>query len=88
MIARCTLRGTGDVRFPALVGTLLGWALTPPAMWLLGYHLGLGVVGGWLGLCVEITLGALIFWLRLERLGWQASAVRTRAIREAAATRA
>ncbi len=86
MIARCTLRGTGDVRFPAVVGTLLAWALTPPAMWFLGYHLGLGAVGGWIGLCAEIIIGALIFWWRVERLGWQGAAMRARAIRAAAAS--
>lgn len=85
MIARCTLRGTGDVRFPAVVGTLLAWALTPTSMWLLGYHLGLGVVGGWIGLCAEIIIGALIFWWRVERQGWQGAAVRARSIREAVA---
>jgi MATE family multidrug resistance protein len=85
MIARCVLRGTGDVRFPAVVGTLLAWALTPPAMWLLGYQLGLGAVGGWLGLCAEIVVGAVIFWARLERQGWRAASARARAIRRAAA---
>ena len=85
MIARCTLRGTGDVRFPAVVGTLLAWALTPTSMWLLGYRLGLGAVGGWIGLCAEIIIGALIFWWRVERQGWQGAAVRARSIREAVA---
>jgi MATE family, multidrug efflux pump len=70
MAARGALRGTGDVRFPALIGALLSWGLTPPLMWLLGYRMGLGAAGGWIGLCFEIVLGAGIFWWRLEKDGW------------------
>jgi MATE family multidrug resistance protein len=67
MVARATLRGTGDVRFPAIVGVITSWALTPPLTWLLGYRLGLGAYGGWVGLTCEIVAGALILWWRLER---------------------
>ena len=70
MAARAALRGTGDVRYPALLGVLLSWGLTPPLMWLLGYQMGLGAAGGWIGLCFEIILGAALFWWRLERGGW------------------
>jgi Na+-driven multidrug efflux pump len=44
-------------------------------MWLLGYHFALGALGGWLGLCAEIIVGALILWVRLERRGWKAAAI-------------
>ena len=71
IIGRFALRGTGDVRFAALVGVLGSWACTPPAMWLLGYQLGMGVVGGWVGLCVELLVVAALFWWRLERGGWR-----------------
>ncbi len=70
LAARGALRGTGDVRFPAWVGGLLSWGLTPTMMWLLGYQLGFGAAGGWIGLCLEIGLGAGVFWWRLERGGW------------------
>lgn len=81
-IAGGALRGTGDVRFPAVVGTVTGWALNPPAMWLLGYRLGLGAVGGWIGLCAELVIVAAVFVWRLERGGWRAAALRARALRE------
>ncbi len=48
-VARSVLRGTGDVRTPAVVGALAAWAATPPLTWLLGFRLGLGAIGGWLG---------------------------------------
>jgi MATE family multidrug resistance protein len=85
MVARSALRGAGDVRYPAVVCVLVSWASTPPLMVLLGYQMGLGAVGGWIGLCVEICVGAAILWWRLERSAWRSAAARTRAEREAAA---
>jgi MATE family multidrug resistance protein len=78
IVARCILRGVGDVRFAAVVGVLTAWAMTPPLAWLLGWRMGLGAFGGWLGLCGECIVGALIVWHRLQRRGWLVSAVETR----------
>jgi len=46
--------------------------------------LGLGAVGGWIGLAVEIVVGALLFWLRVWRGGWRPAAAAAR--REIAGT--
>jgi MATE family multidrug resistance protein len=74
IVARGVLRGVGDVRFAAVIGVVTAWLLTPPLTWLLGYRAGLGAFGGWLGLCGEIIVGALILWHRLQRRGWQVAA--------------
>jgi MATE family multidrug resistance protein len=74
ILARSVLRGTGDVRFCAWVGIFFAWIMTPPLTLLLGYHYGLGALGGWLGLTLEIYLTAVIFWRRLQGGGWHASA--------------
>ena len=60
VVARGVLRGTGDVVWPAWVGILTAWVATPPLTWLLGWHFGLGALGGWIGLCAEIIVGAAI----------------------------
>jgi len=86
IISRSVLRGTGDVRYPAVVGTVAAWMLTPPAMWLLGYRLGMGALGGWIGLCAELMLTAALFWLRLERGGWRAATAQAREIRQDASS--
>ena len=78
VIARGALRGTGDVQVPAVIGITTAWLLTPPMMWLLGYRLGMGALGGWLGLCGEIILAAVILWWRLAGNGWQMAANRSR----------
>lgn len=79
VVARGVLRGTGDVRYPAVIGILSAWSLTPPLCWLLGHELGLGAFGGWIGLSAEIMAAAGLFWWRLVRRGWQRSAARSRA---------
>jgi MATE family multidrug resistance protein len=79
VVAEGVLRGTGDVRYPAVVGVIASWALTPPLTWLLGDWAGLGAAGGWIGLCAEITVGAALLWRRIARDGWRASAERAAA---------
>ncbi len=79
VVARCVLRGTGDVRYPAILAVSIAWVLTPTSTWYLGIHLGFGAVGAWLGLCAEIMLGAGLLWWRLERGGWQPLARESRA---------
>jgi MATE family multidrug resistance protein len=74
VIARGVLRGASDVRFAAAIGIATSWLTTPPLAWLLGIRLGLGAVGGWLGLAIEIVVGACLFWLRVYRGGWRRAA--------------
>ncbi|HMJ13180.1 MAG TPA: MATE family efflux transporter [Polyangiaceae bacterium] len=74
IVARSVLRGTGDVRFPAVIGVCTAWLCTPPLTYLLGMRLELGAVGGWLALCLEIMLGAAVLWWRFERGAWKAAA--------------
>ena len=78
VIARGVLRGASDIRFAAVVGITTSWLTTPPLTWILGMHLGLGVVGGWIGLAFEIVVGAILFWLRVWRGGWRPAAARAR----------
>jgi multidrug resistance protein, MATE family len=79
IVARAILRGVGDVRFAAVVGVVTAWLLTPPLTWLLGRRAGLGAFGGWLGLCGETILCAIVLWHRLQRGRWRAAAEETRA---------
>lgn len=70
IVARAVLRGTGDVRVPALLAIGSGWAFVPGLTWFWGIHHRFGAVGGWLALTVDISVGALLFWWRLGRGHW------------------
>lgn len=78
VIARGILRGASDVRYAALVGIATSWLTTPPLTWALGVGCGLGAVGGWIGLAVEIVVGASLFWWRVVRGGWRPAAAAAR----------
>jgi len=78
VIARGVLRGTSDVRYAAILGIATAWLTTPPLTWLLGVEWGMGVVGGWIGLALEILVGAALYWLRVYRGGWRPAAAAAR----------
>jgi MATE family multidrug resistance protein len=78
VIARGVLRGAGDVRYAAIVGTVTSWVTTPPLAYLFGIVLGMGAVGGWIGIATEIVVGAGLFWLRVWRGGWRGAAAASR----------
>ena len=78
IICQCVLRGVGDVRYPAMVGIVMSWVFTPPLMWLLGYKMGWGALGGWVGLCIEVIVGTLILARRLGRGDWVNAADKSR----------
>jgi MATE family multidrug resistance protein len=76
LVARGVLRGTGDVRYVALVGTVVAWGCTPPMTFLLGYWAGWGAYGAWVGLCGEVALATYVLWRRLSGSGWQKASAR------------
>ncbi|MEP7053115.1 MAG: MATE family efflux transporter [Pseudomonadota bacterium] len=70
IVSRAVLRGTGDVRVPALAAVCSGWLFLPGLTWFWGMHHGLGAVGAWLALTVDICVSGLFFWWRLRRGDW------------------
>lgn len=72
------LRGTGDVRAVALVATVTAWVFTPPLTAVLGGWAGLGAVGGWAALCIEVVVGIGILLHRLATGAWLPAARRVR----------
>jgi len=77
-IARGVLRGAGDVRVPARLGVLCAWLTTPPSAYFLGRVMGMGALGGWIGLSVEIIVLAALCWRRLARGDWKPLAEKSR----------
>ena len=79
IVSRGILRGTGDVRFPAIVGIITSWSALPVSAWFLGFYLGFGALGAWIGITLETSVGAAILWWRLASGGWKIAAARSRA---------
>ncbi|MCY1021697.1 MATE family efflux transporter [Pyxidicoccus sp. MSG2] len=75
-VATGVLRGTGDATVPALSGIVTAWLGAPLLMWLLGYRLGWGVAGGWLGLLIENVACASFLGFRLWSGGWRRAPTR------------
>lgn len=67
------LRGVQDTRVPMILAALSYWAVGVPASYVLGFPLGLGGVGVWLGLAVGLALAALFMMVRFW--GWSAQGV-------------
>jgi MATE family multidrug resistance protein len=59
------LRGSGDTRTPMLANLGAYWFLGLPLAYVLGFKLGWGALGVWLGLCLGLIIigsGLLAFW--------------------------
>jgi putative MATE family efflux protein len=65
------LRGAGDTRATMLITTLTTWGLRVFAGWVLGIALGLGLVGIWLGWCLDFIVRATLVALRFRAGRWK-----------------
>ena len=69
VIALGLLRGVQDTRQPMIIAALSYWAVGIPASYVLGFPLGLGGVGIWLGLVAGLACAGVLLMLRF----WRAS---------------
>ena len=61
------LRGVQDARVPMLLAAVSYWVVGVPASYVLGFPLGLGGVGVWLGLAFGLALAAVLMMWRFWR---------------------
>lgn len=75
-----SLRATGDARFPILMGAVSMWGVAVPLAWLLGLHLGWGLVGVWIAFTCDEWVRGLSMYARWKSRVWErhAHAVRAR----------
>ncbi|MFV0386506.1 MATE family efflux transporter [Paracoccus sp. (in: a-proteobacteria)] len=68
------LRGVQDTRVPMWAAGFSYWCVGMPVAWVLGFGLGLGPAGLWMGLCAGLTVAAGLlmrrFWRGLLRGDW------------------
>lgn len=66
--AAAALRGIGDTKVPMVIALAGYWVVGIPTGWCLGFPLGLGGTGLWLGLAAGLAFAALFLCLRFSRL--------------------
>ena len=74
VIALGFLRGVQDTRVPMWIAGFSYWVVGMPVAWALAFPLGFGPAGLWLGLCVGLTVAAVLlmrrFWRGHARGDW------------------
>ncbi|MER2998919.1 MATE family efflux transporter [Pontibacter populi] len=65
------LRGLEDVRVPGVISLIAYWVIGLPVGYVLGFKLGFGVNGVWLGLLAGLSVAALLLFLRFKKLSNQ-----------------
>jgi multidrug resistance protein, MATE family len=67
VVALSALRGMADVRIPALTAGVSYWLVALPLGYILGFPLGRGALGIWIGLAVGLATAAFLLMLRFHR---------------------
>ncbi len=70
MTAQGSLNGSGDTRFVMISSVLTAWLVKLPIGWALALPFGLGAMGAWCGLTVEIVVLSGICWMRIRGTAW------------------
>jgi Na+-driven multidrug efflux pump len=66
-----SLRATGDARFPVLMGMCSMWGVAVPLAWLLGLHLGWGLIGIWIAFTCDEWVRGLSMYARWKSRVWE-----------------
>lgn len=66
-----SLRAAGDVNFPVLIGVLSMWGVSVPLAYILGIHLGLGLIGIWIAFLVDEWLRGIFMLWRWRQGKWR-----------------
>lgn len=70
MVLRNGIRGAGDTTWVLIITFVSCYGLRLPLAWYFGVHLGKGLSGIWMGLCIELAARGLLFLARFLHGGW------------------
>ncbi|RCW69714.1 MATE family efflux transporter [Saliterribacillus persicus] len=65
-----SLRATGDVKFPVVIGILSMWGVSVTFAWFFGLFLGLGLIGVWIAFIADEWLRGLFMLQRWKSKVW------------------
>ncbi|WP_276353049.1 MATE family efflux transporter [Cohnella caldifontis] len=75
MVIINSLRAAGDARFPVLMGVFSMWGVSVPLSYLLGVHLGIGLLGVWIAFALDEWLRGVLMLLRWRSRVWEKKAL-------------
>lgn len=67
-----SLIAVGDVKTPTIVGITFQWAVAFAGAYLLGYQMGMGLVGVWIAMAADECIRGLIFVVHFKKERWKA----------------
>ncbi|MGN1387214.1 MAG: MATE family efflux transporter [Bacillus sp. (in: firmicutes)] len=65
-----SLRATGDVKFPVIVGIMSMWGVAVSLSYILGIHFGLGLIGVWIAFALDEWLRGILMLKRWKSKVW------------------
>ncbi len=66
-----TLRATGDVFYPLVVGICFQWAVAVGVAWAFAIPFGWGLIGAWVGFSLDENLRGIVLMRRWHSQGWR-----------------
>ena len=71
IFAGSTLRATGDVVYPFVVGVVFQWTIAVGLSYVIGIPLGYGLVGMWIGFALDENVRGVILLRRWRSGKWR-----------------
>lgn len=71
IFAGSTLRATGDVVYPFVVGIIFQWSIAVGLSYVIGIPLGYGLVGMWIGFALDESIRGIILVRRWQSGKWR-----------------
>lgn len=72
-----SLRASGDVLFPTILGICSMWGISVVFAWLLGIHFGLGLIGVWIAMASDEIFRGIVVIIRWIKGSWRGKRVIT-----------
>lgn len=66
------MRGAGDTKTPMYIGGIGLWGIRIPLSFVFSQGLGLGIVGVWLAMTLDLVIRFILTFIRYRRIKWQA----------------
>lgn len=71
IFAGSTLRATGDIVYPFVVGVIFQWSIAVGVSYVIGIPLGYGLVGMWIGFALDENIRGIILMRRWQSGKWR-----------------